>query len=74
MTKNFFTNELKVLDKQTKREYSKHGKSRKIFILKSKFDLLYFKASKNYLRNNVEMLLNTQPGKASKKRDCFFCI
>ena len=28
--------------------------------------MLYFKASKNYLRNNVEMLLNTQRGKASK--------
>ena len=28
--------------------------------------MLHFKASKNYLRNNVEMLLNTQPGRASK--------
>ena len=62
--KRFFTNELKVIDRQSKREYRKHGKSLKFFNLKENFRQLYKKASKGYLRKNVEELLNSKPGQA----------
>ena len=64
--KTFITNELKVIDRQRKREYAKRGKSVKFHILKNRFDTLYTKVSKDFLRKNVDSLTKVKPGKAHK--------
>ena len=62
----FITPELKVLDKQRKQEYAKHGKTLKFFNLKSKFDRLYKKAAKDFLSKNVDQLRKCKPGRAHR--------
>ena len=60
----FFTSELKTLDRQKKREYRKNKKSQKYFCLKSKYDALYEKTSKQYFDNVIDKLLKAKPGQA----------
>ena len=64
--KLFITPELKVLDRQRKREYAKHGKTLKFTNLKSKFDFLYKKAAKDFLFKNVDQLRKCKPGRAHR--------
>ena len=61
--KRSFTTELKEIDRQRKREYVKNGKSSKFFALKEKFEELYSKAARGYLKKNVDSLLKTRPGR-----------
>ena len=60
----FFSTELKQIDRQLKREFSKRGKTDKYFRLRTLYKEQYEKASKAYLRNNVDRLLNSKPGMA----------
>ena len=64
--KRFFTAELKQIDRQRKREYSRHGKTEKFFRLKERFCELYTKASKEDLKKNVDELIKSRPGLAHK--------
>ena len=64
--KMFLTNELKIIDRKRKREYAKRGKSDKFKELKNRFDTLYAKVSKDFLKRNVDSLAKVKPGKAHK--------
>ena len=64
--KKFMTGELKILDRQIKREYTKHGKSQKFLLMKETFKNLYKKESTRFLYKNVNSLLTTKPGRAYK--------
>ena len=61
--KPFINKELKILSRRKQRAYLKGGKSEKYKKLKSEFDRKYKAAAKNYLRNKVDDLKETQPGK-----------
>ena len=56
--------ELKQLDRQKKRIYSKEGKSKKYLELKEKFASKYAKGAADYLEKNVRALKESDPGKA----------
>ena len=60
------TGELKILDRQIKREYTKHGKSQKFLLMKGSFKNLYKKESTRFLYKNVNLLMTTKPGRANK--------
>ena len=62
--KPFITKELKVLSQKKQRAYIKNGKSLKYQKLKSEFDKKYKKAAETYIRNKVDELKESQPGKA----------
>ena len=60
----FITDRLKILDRQKKREYRKHKKSDKYLKLKSEYDELFRKTSKQYFDNLISKLLECKPGQA----------
>ena len=62
--KPFMNKELKTLNRRKQRAYIKGGKSEKYKKLKSEFDKKYKLAAEKYLRNKVDDLKETQPGKA----------
>ena len=64
--KLFLTNELKIIDRKRKREYARRGKSDKFKELKNRFDTLYAKVSKYFLKMNVDSLAKVKLGKAHK--------
>ena len=64
--KLFLTNELKIIDRKRKREYARRVKSDKFKELKNRFDTLYAKVSKDFLKRNVDSLAKVKPGKAHK--------
>ena len=62
----FFTKELKTLDRQRKREYRKHGKSERYCSLNDVYKAKYSKASKDYLKNIMKELEESNPAQANK--------
>ena len=60
--KRFFTAEIKQIDRQSKREFAKRGKTEKYYRLRTIYKEQYEKASKAYLRNKVDRLLNLSLG------------
>ena len=58
--------EIKKLKRQKQREYTKRGKTTKYKKLSKLFDMKYKTAAKNFLRNKIDALKITQPGKAYK--------
>ena len=62
--KPFINWELKKLDRQKQREYTKKGKSAKYKKLASKFDTEYKAAAQRYMRIKVDNLKEAKPGKA----------
>ena len=62
----FYTKELKILDRQVKREYRKNSKSVKYQRLKKLYNEKYQKAANAYLEKNVRSLKEDDPGKAYK--------
>ena len=64
--KPFITNELKMLDKQRKREYRKHRKIARYCFLNDLFNVKYRRASKDYLEKMMLELEKPNPAKANK--------
>ena len=62
--KPFINKELKTLSRKKQREYIRNGKSQKYRKLKSEFDLKYKVAAEKFMRNKVDDLKETKPGKA----------
>ena len=62
--KPFINLELKRLDRRKQREWQKKGKSDKYVKLAAEFEEKYKAASQRYLRNKMDELKHTQPGKA----------
>ena len=62
--KPFINWELKKLDRQKQREYTKKGKSAKYKKLASKFAEEYKAAAQRFIRSKVDNLKEAQPGKA----------
>ena len=62
--KKWIDSDLKNLDRQKQREYTKRGKSDKYDQLKAEFKLKYESAAQNYLDKNVRSLKESDPGKA----------
>ena len=58
------TCELKNLKRRRMREYRSKGKSEKYLRLKNEYDDKFEKASKSFLRKNVDSLKETNPGQA----------
>ena len=55
--------ELKVIDRRKQREYLKNGKSAKYNLLATQFETKYKAASQKYMRDKIELLKETKPGK-----------
>ena len=53
----FMTMELKLLDRQKKREYRKHKKSEKYLTLQSKYQVLFNNTSRSYFNNVIDNLM-----------------
>ena len=64
--KPFMTEELKLLHRKRTREYRKHGKSPEYIRLTDSFDTKLHKASRQFLKKNVDNLLQAKPGQAYK--------
>ena len=62
--KPYMTKEIKILDRQRRREYSKRGKSDKYLDLKKRYDKKMKAACQDFLDKNVRALLESAPGKA----------
>ena len=60
--KLFITAELKRLDRQKRREYTKRGKTEKYKSLKQQFDLKYKEEAEKYLNKNLESIRESKPG------------
>ena len=60
----FMTMELKLLDRQKKREYRKHKKSEKYLTLQSKYQVLFNNTSRSYFNNVIDNLMTSKPGSA----------
>ena len=64
--KTFTTKELKIIDRQRKREYTKNGKSQKYLDLSDKFCRKFKLAGKQFLQKNVDNIMAAKPGHAYK--------
>ena len=62
--KPFINWELKSLDRKKQREYTKRGKTEKYKKLAKQFSTKFEAAAQRYMRNKVDALKDTQPGKA----------
>ena len=62
--KLFINKELKTLNRRKQRAYVKNGTSLKYKRLKNEFDIKYKIAAEKYMRNKIDELKETQPGKA----------
>ena len=62
--KPFMNHDLKKLHRRKQREYLKNGKSSKYDALTSQFQTKYRAAAEKYLRNKIDDLKLTKPGKA----------
>ena len=62
--KPYINADIKKLDRLKKREYRKHGKSKKWLELHAKFELKLEKAALDHLNKNVRSLKESDPGKA----------
>ena len=62
--KPFITKEIKVIDRQRRREYTKHGKSLKYQNLSQLYDKKVKAETQKYLNRSVRALMETEPGKA----------
>ena len=64
--KTFMTKELKIIDRQRKREYTRNGKSQKYLDLSDKFCRKFKLAGKQFLQKNVDSIMAAKPGQAYK--------
>ena len=62
--KPFMNYDLKKLHRKKQREYLKNGKSIKYDVLNKQFQTKYYMAAEKYLRNKIDDLKITKPGKA----------
>ena len=62
--KPYITQELKVLDRQRRREYEKRGKSKRYLDLKVRYDRKMKSAAQDFLDKSVRALMESAPGKA----------
>ena len=62
--KPFITHEIKVIDRISRREYEKHGKSSKYLALTTVYEKKLKAATQAYLNRNVRALMETEPGRA----------
>ena len=60
----YMTSELKTLKRKRMKEYRKRGKSSKYKKLVKEFEAKLLKASRDYLRKNIDSLKDTNPSKA----------
>ena len=61
--KPFITTELKTIDRQRRREYTRNGKSSKYYELKKKFQSLYKSEANKYMEKHVDSLIQSNPSK-----------
>ena len=62
--KPYITKELKTLDRQRKREYTKHGKSNRYISINKRYNQKLELAASEYLNKNVRAISESEPGKA----------
>ena len=62
--KPYITKDIKVLDRQRMREYSKHGKSLRFYELKERYDKKLRAAAQDFLDKSIRTLMESAPGKA----------
>ena len=62
--KPYITKELKILDRQRKREYRKHGKSNNYIRLNLRYNQKLESAASEYLNKNVRAISESEPGRA----------
>ena len=58
------TNDIKKMDRRTKEEYKRHGKSEKYLNLQKQYNDKMYSTSKQYLKQNVTDLMEAAPGRA----------
>ena len=64
--KPYITKELKSIHRQRTREYKKWGKSQKYINLTQQFETKLLKSSSQFVRKNVDSILQAKPGQAYK--------
>ena len=62
--KPYITKELKILDRQRKREYIKHGKSARYLSINERYRQKLETAASDYLNKNVRAISESEPGRA----------
>ena len=62
--KPYITKELKILDRQTRREYNRRGKSLRYLELKERYNRKFKVATQDFLDKSVRLLMESAPGKA----------
>ena len=64
--KPYITKELKTIHRQRTREYRKWGKSQKYINLTKQFECKLLKSSSQFVRKNVDSIMQAKPGQAYK--------
>ena len=62
--KPYITKELKILDRQRKREYRKHGKSQRYSNISTKYQHKMEAAAQDFINKNVRSIIDSKPGQA----------